>query len=49
MEAEAEGERGALEALVRWCHVGPPAARVDRVEADWRAFAGDLGPFSARH
>jgi acylphosphatase len=48
VEAEAEGQRDRLEALVRWCHRGPPAARVDRVEADWRSFGGDLGPFSAR-
>ena len=49
VEAEAEGERASLLALVRWCQLGPPAARVDGVEATWRPHAGDLGPFAARH
>ena len=49
VEVEAEGERAALLGLVRFCERGPPAARVDGVEAKWDAGRGDLGPFSARH
>jgi len=48
VEVEAEGERPALEALVAWCRRGPPAARVDGVEAEWSAHRGDLGPFATR-
>jgi acylphosphatase len=48
VEAEAEGERSAVEALVAWCRRGPPAARVDDVAAAWSAFRGDLGPFATR-
>jgi acylphosphatase len=48
VEAEAEGERPALEALVQFCRRGPPAARVDAVEVTWSAFRGDLGPFGGR-
>ncbi len=48
VEAVAEGERRALEALVAFCRRGPPAAQVDDVAATWSAFAGDLGPFAAR-
>ncbi len=48
VEVEAEGDRRALEALVAFCRHGPPAARVDDVEAAWGAFAGDLGPFAQR-
>lgn len=48
VEAEAEGERPALEALVAWCRRGPPAARVDGVEVEWSAPRGDLGPFEIR-
>ncbi|HET8539695.1 MAG TPA: acylphosphatase [Anaeromyxobacter sp.] len=48
VEVEAEGDRAALEGLVRFCRRGPPAARVDGVQATWSAFAGDLGPFAAR-
>jgi acylphosphatase len=49
VEAEAEGDRAALEGLVRFCRRGPPAARVDTVEVEWRPHRGDLGPFSTRH
>lgn len=48
VEAEAEGERAKVEALVRWCRRGPPAARVQDVQATFSAYAGDLGPFSVR-
>jgi acylphosphatase len=48
VEAEAEGERAAVEALIRWCHRGPPAARVDSVEVEWSAPTGAAGPFTAR-
>jgi len=40
VEAEAEGARPQLEALVAWCHAGPPAARVERVEATWGPATG---------
>jgi acylphosphatase len=48
VEAEAEGERSAVEALVAWCGRGPPAARVEAVHATWGAYRGNLGPFSTR-
>jgi acylphosphatase len=48
VEVLAEGERASLEALVRHCASGPPAARVDRVEQAWSAYQGDLAPFTAR-
>ncbi len=48
VEAEAEGERRALEALVAWCRRGPPSARVDHLDVRWTAFGGDLGRFEQR-
>jgi acylphosphatase len=48
VEVLAEGERGAVESLIRWCHQGPPSAEVTGVEVAWQPFAGDLGPFSVR-
>jgi acylphosphatase len=48
VEAEAEGERAAVEALVAWCRVGPPAARVEDVSVTWAAHGGSLGPFTIR-
>ncbi len=49
VEVEVEGERAAVEALVRFLHRGPPGARVDDVALRWDAHVGDLGPFRARH
>jgi len=48
VEVEAEGERAAVEALVRFCRRGPPAARVDDVSAEWLAATGEPGPFTVR-
>lgn len=48
VEAEAEGAREGVEALVRWCQRGPPAARVERVDVTWETPAGDPGPFHIR-
>ena len=49
VEVEVEGERAAVEALVRFLHRGPPGARVEDVALRWDAHRGDLGPFRARH
>jgi acylphosphatase len=48
VEAEAEGARASLEALLAFCRRGPPAARVDEVEVEWGEPAGGLGPFAVR-
>jgi acylphosphatase len=45
VEALAEGERPKVEALVAWCHHGPPPARVMDVQVSWEPAQGGLGPF----
>lgn len=35
VEAFAEGDENLLEEFVEWCHQGPPAARVEKVDAKW--------------
>ena len=32
VEAVAEGDETGVAAFIRWCHQGPPAARVDNIE-----------------
>lgn len=49
VEITAEGEEEKLGELLRWCHDGPPAARVDAVDARWSEAVGDLGPFTTRY
>jgi acylphosphatase len=45
VEVVAEGDAEAVERLVRWCHQGPPAARVAAVEDHAEPPAG-LSAFS---
>jgi acylphosphatase len=45
VEALFEGEKKAVEEIVAWCHQGPPAARVTKVETDWETWRGDFRDF----
>ena len=49
VEALVEGERSKVEALVAWCHHGPPPARVMDVQVSWEPAQGGLGPFDISH
>ncbi len=40
VELVAEGPREQVEALVRWCHQGPPGAQVGDVEVSWEEPVG---------
>ena len=48
VEVAAEGERERLEKLVCCLKVGPPGARVERVEANWVEYTGSYSDFSVR-
>ncbi|MEM4699636.1 MAG: acylphosphatase [Candidatus Nezhaarchaeales archaeon] len=45
VEALFEGEREAVEDMVRACWTGPPGARVSNVEVVWEEYRGDLQGF----
>ena len=45
VEVYAEGERANLEKLIDFLKVGPPGARVERVETDWSEYTGDYSRF----
>jgi acylphosphatase len=45
----AEGERKQLEKLISYLKVGPPAARVERVVANWSEHTGSYSEFSIRY
>ena len=40
-----EGDRDKVGQAVAWCHHGPSAARVDKVEADWQEYRGEFDCF----
>jgi acylphosphatase len=43
VEAVFEGDRDAVESLVRWCRQGPRGARVEDVRVEWEDPGGDEG------
>jgi len=45
VEVEAEGHRADLDNLLQRLHQGPPGARVDRVEVEWRPYEGKYRGF----
>ena len=49
VEVLAEGERNNLERLIDYLKVGPPGARVERVEANWSEHTGSYSNFSVRY
>jgi acylphosphatase len=49
VEVVAEGEREAVEKLLEFIKVGPPAARVQRVDSQWQDPTGQFGYFEVRY
>jgi len=45
VETLLEGDKKAIEEMVQWCHKGPPAAKVTRVEVEWETYRGDFNDF----
>ncbi len=48
VEAVVEGPRDRVEALVKWCHRGPPSARVDEVRREDGTPTGEFSVFEVR-
>jgi acylphosphatase len=49
VEAVAEGDKEKLDALVRFCNVGPPGARVSDLDVEWSEFKGEFRGFKITH
>ena len=49
VEVQAEGERDRLERLIDYLKVGPPGARVERVETTCSEYTGSYSSFSIRY
>jgi acylphosphatase len=45
VEAVGEADAGVLQDFVRWCHKGPPAARVTGVEVEEGPATGEFADF----
>ncbi len=48
VEVVAEGPRPALQSLLHFLQQGPPLARVESVDAEWRPATGEFTSFSVR-
>jgi acylphosphatase len=49
VEVQAEGEKQQLNKLLEQLKVGPPRARVERVEVKWVDYSGQFIDFSIRY
>jgi acylphosphatase len=49
VEVQAEGEKQQLDKLFEQLKVGPPRARVERVEVKWADYSGQFDDFSVRY
>ena len=49
VEAVFEGERDAVEDILRWCRQGPPHGHVTDVNVDWQAYVGEFATFDIRY
>ncbi len=49
VEGVFEGPRDRVDALIRWCGRGPPAARVDDVRVEWGDATGEFADFRVTH
>lgn len=49
VEALFEGSHDDLEKAVKWCHSGPPGARVYHIDEKWAEYAGDFDAFNIRY
>jgi acylphosphatase len=45
VEGLFEGDYSAVAALVEWCRIGPPAARVDRLDIREYSYRGEFESF----
>lgn len=45
VEVVAEGEEDKVRELVKWCHKGPPAAKVTNVRAKEEEYIGEFDDF----
>ena len=49
VEAVFEGEKESVAKVIRWCHQGPPAARVTKVHQVWEEYTGEFEDFSVTY
>lgn len=46
---QAEGERKKLEELIGYLKIGPPGARVEKMDVSWSEYSGSYSHFDVRY
>ena len=49
VEALFEGEDESVDKMLDWCHIGPPAARVEEVLITEEPYTGEFHDFSIKY
>jgi len=49
VKVHAEGERKQLAELLSYLKIGPPGAKVEKVETSWSEYSGSYSSFSIRY
>jgi len=49
VEVVAEGDREALESLLKQLYVGPSSARVEKIDLEWNKPRGEFSSFEVRY
>lgn len=49
VEAVFEGEDGNVDKMLDWCHIGPPAARVEEVLTKEESYSGEFKNFIIKY
>ncbi len=49
VELVAQGPRPLCEELLRYCHEGPPGARVDEIDVSWGEASGEYAGFDVHY
>jgi acylphosphatase len=48
VEAVFEGKDENVDKMLEWCHIGPPAARVEKVLIEEESYTGEFKDFNIR-
>jgi acylphosphatase len=49
VETVFEGENANVDKMLSWCHIGPPAARVEKVMTAEEPYTGEFSDFSIKY
>ena len=49
VEAVFEGDNANIDKMIAWCHIGPPASRVEEILTEEEPYTGEFRDFSIKY